>query len=232
MLFTAAELISRVREYADARDDGDSPYISDAAICTWLTQEHRRMARRCARLRFPLSEAVGAGSDVAEGGTLVTADLLAIIEVMRIDGSLLSGSARLERVPRRIEGTAWATGGNWWFPTYAGSAANVQFGKAGRYSIRTVNIPAALTPAGSISLPGGWEEVLVLGAALRAKAKEGSDTESPLLRQLYQDEWEDVEIEAANFANEPVVKNVDRTYPLGFSSVNGSDDPWDWWFPS
>lgn len=230
MAVTVAELVSRVREYADARDDGDDPYISDAAIVTWLNQENRRLIRRLTRLRY----AHGPTSTSFSTSTTISAGVVAILSVTETQGTLSC------KVPRLVDNAqVTATDGRFWTVSRSATGGlTVTVGKSGTYTVSYVPIPAVLVlsapgagQADSVYYPPGWEEVLVLGAALRAKAKEGADTESPLLRQLYQDEWEDIEVEAAMSDQEPVVINQDQIYRLGWAGTNGYQTTLDWWFP-
>lgn len=230
---TVAELITRVREYADARDDGDDPYISDTAILAWLNQENRRLVRRVARLGYAWGlTAVSFTSTIDLDPTNAPAGVLAIAGVYEIDGT------RYRPLPRLVDGYPYDSSRRHWTVTKGQSGTNgyltIAVGEVGTYEVRYIQAPFRLAlTAGALQddtvyLPVGWEEVLVLGAAIRAKAKEGSDTESPLLRQLYQDEWEDIEVEAANNDANTLVRNVDSSSPPGYPTNFSYGDGWYW----
>lgn len=230
MAVLVTELVTRVREYADARDDGDDPYISDSAILAWLNQENRKLIRLLTRYRYahgPLSVSFTTTTTVLSG-------VVAILSVTEVQGTSQVA------VPRLLDGAeASVSDGRFWTVTRGATGSiTVTVGKSGSYFLTYVPAPATLvlaTPgagqADSVYYPPGWEEVLVIGAALRAKAKEGSDTESPLLRQLYQDEWNEIEVEAAHSDQSPTVLNTDILYPLGWSGTNGYRTTLDWWTP-
>lgn len=226
MATTVAELVSRVREYADARDDGDSPYISDTAILAWLNQENRRLVRRVGRLGYAWGL-----TTLSFSTTQALTDALAIAGVFQVDGT------RYCPVPRRVEGATYDSARKYWTASKGSTGTTtITVGETGTYEVRYIPAPARLVLTGatpptteaSVYYPAGWEEVLVLGAALRAKAKEGSDTESPLLRQLYQDEWEDVEVEAANSDAMTLVRNLDAQSPPGWGPNISYIDAWYW----
>lgn len=230
MAVLVSELVSRAREYADARDDGDDPYISDAALLVWLNVENRRLVRRLARLRY----AHGPTTTSFTTSTAITTGVVAIMGVYEVQGVTST------LVPRLVDNAqALVSDGRFWTVSRGSTGSlTLSVGQSGNYAVTYVPPPAQLVlsapgagQADSVYYPPGWEEILVLGAALRAKAKEGSDSESPLLRQLYQDELEDVEVEAANSDQSPVVTAVDTTYPLGWSGTNGYRTSLDWWYP-
>lgn len=221
------ELITRAREYADARDDGDAPYISDAALLAWLNQEHRRLVRRVARVGYAYDQVTSNFTT-----SVALADVVAVVGVFEVQGVLLVP------VPRLIEGVSQRTDGRFWTAAKSLGTTTIGVGKTGTYRVRYIPEPFTLVTSAPVggqalatTLPAGWEEVLVLGAALRAKAKEGSDTESPLLRQLYQDEMDDVEVDAANHSQEPVIRNVDDVYKPGSRGLNDPEYDWNWWYP-
>lgn len=224
------ELVARAREYADARDDGDSPYISDTALLAWLNQENRRLVRRVARLGYAWGET---SVDFTSSTTLPVA-VLAVTGVYSVSGTIETPLARLvENVRHRTDGRFWTAA-----KSATSGQVTIAVGTTGTYRAKYIPEPAKLVLAGGgageddqTKYPAGWEEVLVLGAALRAKAKEGSDTESPLLRQLYQDEWEDIEVEASAHSQETIVRNVDIQNPPGYGGTNGPDQTLGWWYP-
>jgi hypothetical protein len=227
MAILVTELISRAREYADSRDDGDDPYIGNTAALLWLNHENRRLVRRLARLKYAwgeISTSFTSSTTVTDTSTVV-----AITGVFETSGDLLVP------LPRRLEGAKSISTGRYW--TAAKTAAGVQtitVGETGTYTLKYIPTPEKLvtgTPAGGESdrvyYPAGWEEILVLGAALRMKAKEGADNESPFLRQLYKDEWDEIEVEAANADSQQTVLNVDYKHQPGYSGTNFTTD-WYW----
>jgi hypothetical protein len=80
-----------------------------------------------------------------------------------------------------------------------------------------------------VYLPGTWEDVIVLGAALRCLARTNEDNQ--MIRNLYAEAVAEAETETSNAMSENVIRNTDDIYPPGHDQgmpINGRADIYDY----
>lgn len=216
-VLTGSVLLRRVREYADQHDEGDGSrsFVTDNMIYSWLSKGYRTALRAMVRGGYPLSMALlssaAPGATVAFGGV----QALAIASVHVLRGSTL---VPLPRLVFGQEITAVGTYAAYWRPAVS-SAGVFTLELYPNESIGTVRVkylpdPADLTDASSVYLPSSWEDVLVLGAALRCGVR--TNEHNQLLKDLYVEALAEAEADTSNAMSENVIRNTDHIYPPGY----------------
>ncbi len=193
MIFTWNEIIDRARTYCDDDHNEEKGWIAPARWMTMAQVEYAQLYRRWIRMALIAPEPVDAAVLDGAGDPAVLENVLAILGVAEITGSLAAGTDQYRvleplqqnygRKPFRsgVSGTAAA-----WEAFGTGDAITVKLyppDAALTYVTRYLVRPAYETdPAEEVDLPYGGDERLALGLARRAHLKDS--TASSLLNGL------------------------------------------------
>lgn len=235
MLVTASELELRVREYCDQPDlgDGNRAFISETMITTWVLAGVREMLRHFGRQGVFFnttrleSNAPGASITISEPkGILGIQAVYAyngtsrypLPRVTGVVGPVLSGSsAQYWRPNITLDGTIT-------IDLYPGETAN----KIETYYLPDVDAQDLLNAG--MYFPAGWDEVVVLKAALKAQARDKERHSQ--LEDLLRDAMLEAEAASAMHTNDAVVRNVDNQYDAQFDRLSWDDlRTMSWWAP-
>lgn len=217
--FTADQLEARVRAAADCHDK----YVTTSMIYGWLDRERRKLEMMAVRGGFVLHRVQ---TDVTPTGLdqyplLPSPPIMAVLGVYEVDTS--GNGTRLRRLARgnpvdvpRDYFAAKARSYNVYLDgndvLQIELRPNVVNG--GPYRVYYTPEPAALTTGSdTVFYPAGWEELLVLGAAVSALAREESS--NPVLERQYREAEARITGEiAAREASEggAAVRNTDYLY--------------------
>lgn len=216
--FTAADLEARVRAAADSHDN----FVEPAMIWAWLDREALRLDNMLLRKKLSLTRSTVdfTATGAASYTPTFTPGCLAILGVYEVDTTSGQGTRyrRLRRASNTDPPRAYTSSRATCYSAYTTPTGVVTlelFPQASSGTYRVFYAPQrAATTAGTDAFyyPAGWEELLVLGAAISALAREESG--NSILSAMYRDLKPQIEAEAASFeTNESaVVQNVDYLY--------------------
>ena len=218
---TGAVLCQRVRDYADQPSDGQptKSYITDTMIYGWLSKGYRAAVRAMARAGYPLS--IFSEEFVAPGASVTLDNTPAVINGVY----LVSSSTHKARLPRLVDTVEPSVSGSgraqFWSASVAidGTTTINLYPSETNYTIQVNYVPESNEIAsGSESyIPSTYEDVIILGAALRCLARSGERNE--VLKELYNEAVQNAEAEAAHFTSEAAIRNTDDQYPPGYDQT-------------
>lgn len=215
--FNALQLENRVRAAADTHDN----YVEKSMIWGWLDRERKILDMLIARKGLVQNRSIydipltGDGSEY----TLPTG-MMAVLGVYEVDTASGQGTRfrRLRRAsnvdPPRMYNSNKASS----YSLYTDSAGDLNIElrpipSGGTYRVYYLAEPAEITSdIDIITYPAGWEEFLVLGAAISALAREEST--NPVIERQYREAGPRIEAEIAALetGESQVIRNVDGLY--------------------
>lgn len=217
--FTALQLENRVRAAADTHDN----YVEKEMIWGWLDRERKLLDMLIARKGLVLKREIYDIPLVGDGSEYTIASspgVMAILGVYEVDTASGQGTRfrRLRRAsnidPPRMY--SYSKASQYSFYTDGAGDLNIELRPiptGGTYRLYYLPEPTPITSdIDVVSYPAGWEEYLVLGAAISALAREEST--NPVLERQYRDAGPRIEAEIAalEVGESQVIRNVDDLY--------------------
>jgi hypothetical protein len=235
-VLTGATLFARVREYTDqpANGDGTRAFITDTMLGSWLTHEYREMLRACARYGLNLGVTRAASSAPGSSISVGSSGVIAILGVYHYDGTTRYALPRInEVVGPGLTGQC----ARYWRPsiTTAGVVTIDLYPGESTHQVEYHYIaePSEITTATTtLYFPAHYDEVAVLGAALRAQARSNEDNSG--LRGLYLEAVQAAEAALTQGVDRAIL-NTDDVYRPGYDQGRAWDEGREWslapWLP-
>lgn len=229
--FTALQLENRVRAAADTHDN----YVEKSMIWGWLDRERKILDMLIARKGLVLNRSsydIALVGDGSEYTLSPSPGIMAVLGVYEVDTASGQGTRfrRLKRAsnadPPRMYTASKAT--HYSLFTDPAGDLNIELRPipaGGTYRVYYLSEPIPISDdIQVVTYPAGWEEFLVLGAAISALAREESS--NPVLERQYREAGPRIEAEIAALetAESQVIRNVDDLYGVTEWSMYPSFD--------
>jgi hypothetical protein len=229
MAVTLAQLITRIRQRTDTEN---SEFITDAELTQLINTSYKELYGLLVRASLHRAETTYAVVTDGSASYTLPTDFFGLIGVYR---TYSQDKVPLERFPDKFR-PGERTGDATMYRVVGSAVVLYPKPSSGTYDLVYIPVPGELVSAAD-ELDGvlGWEEFVVLDAAINVLEKEGSNTTTlerkrAMILQRISDEAQMVE-----FTETPRIQNVrapwrDLSDPADWAPGRGDgyDDGWEW----